>query len=146
MLLAGSLIVTGFFSCKKDNDSPKSKTELLTAKLWKISSVGIDLDKNNTVDLPYPMENCDKDNTFEFKADGKGITYEGATKCDPDDPDSENFTWSFKNEETVLSIAIPGSVLSGDATIIKLNGSTLEAYMDYNNGAANVRAIFKLTH
>jgi hypothetical protein len=149
MLLLGCLFIT-LFSCQKSNDGdePKTKTALLTASLWKINSVGLDLDKNNTVDLPYPLENCEKDNTLEFKTDGTGISREGATKCDPEDPDSENFNWSLKNNDTILNIAIPGSFFAGDATIITLNETTMEAYLDINDPdtGTQVRIIFKLTH
>ncbi|KYP15517.1 MAG: hypothetical protein A1D16_21355 [Flavihumibacter sp. CACIAM 22H1] len=136
------------FSCKKSNDEPKSKPVLLSSGLWKISSIGVDLDKNNTVDLPYPLENCEKDNTLEFKSDGTGISYEGATKCDPEDPDTENFTWALKNNETILSIAIPGSFFSGETTLITLNSTTLEAYLDYTDPSTGteLRIVFKLIH
>ncbi|MCG7860401.1 hypothetical protein MD537_25695, partial [Flavihumibacter sediminis] len=88
------------------------------------------------------------DNTLEFKTDGTGISREGATKCDPADPDSENFTWSLKNNETILNIAIPGSFFSGDATIITLNETTMEAYLDITDPdtGTEVRIIFKLIH
>lgn len=149
MLLTGCLMVSGLSSCQKSNDDePKTKTALLSSSLWKIASIGVDLDKNNTVDLPYPLENCEKDNTLEFKTDGTGITYEGATKCDPDDPDTENFTWSFKNNETILSIAIPGSFFSGETTLITLNSSTMEAYLDFTDPdtQTELRIVFKLIH
>lgn len=150
VLLLGSVLLVTLFSCQKsnDDDGPKSKSALLTASLWKIASVGADLDKNNTVDLPYPLENCEKDNTLEFKTDGTGISREGATKCDPADPDSENFTWSLKNNETILNIAIPGSFFSGDATILTLNETTMEAYLDITDPdtGTQVRIIFKLIH
>ncbi|WP_290708436.1 lipocalin family protein [Flavihumibacter sp. CACIAM 22H1] len=141
-------MIMTLFSCKKSNDEPKSKPVLLSSGLWKISSIGVDLDKNNTVDLPYPLENCEKDNTLEFKSDGTGISYEGATKCDPEDPDTENFTWALKNNETILSIAIPGSFFSGETTLITLNSTTLEAYLDYTDPSTGteLRIVFKLIH
>lgn len=149
MLCAICLLSLGLSSCSKSggNDSPsqKTRTELLTARLWKISSVGLDNNGDNKPDLDLPLENCEKDDTFEFKTDGTGINYAG-TKCESDDPDTQNFTWSLKNEDKVLQIAIPGSLLSGEATILQLNDNTMEVYLDYAAGPVPTRIIVKLIH
>ena len=149
LLLTGCLVSVLMSSCSKNDDStPKSKTELLTASVWKIASVGVDLDKNGTVDLPYSLEACEKDNTFKFNTNGSGISDEGPSKCDASDPQSEDFIWSFKSNETILSIAIPNSLLSGDTTIKTLDDNTLEVYIDVDDpgSGANVRLHFKLIH
>ena len=146
LLLACSLFLTTLPSCQKDkdDDGPKSRTELLTSSLWKISSVKMTI---ASVEVPYQMEDCEKDDTFEFKANGTGISYDGV-KCDPDDPATQEFTWSFQSNETVLRIAIPGTFIDGDATITTLNATTLEAYMDYTDPGTQIqsRITLKLVH
>ena len=137
-------------SCGKDNDEPssKSKTELLTAQVWKISTVGLDIDKNGTVDFPYPLEDCEKDDEFSFKTNGTGIADQGSSKCDEADPQTTEFTWAFKSNETILNVSIPNSLLTGDMIIKTLNSSTLETYIDVvdPDTQANVRLHIKLIH
>ncbi|MBC6493199.1 hypothetical protein BC349_19260 [Flavihumibacter stibioxidans] len=149
LLLTGCLFSVLLSACSKNDDSPaKTKTELLTASLWKIASVGVDLDKNGTVDLPYSLETCEKDNTFKFNTNGTGISDEGPTKCDASDPQTEDFTWAFKSGETILYIAIPNSLISGDTVIKTLDNTKLEVYLDFTDpqSGANVRLHFTLTH
>lgn len=149
LLLTGCLVSVLMSSCSKNEDSPaKTKTELLTANVWKIASVGVDLDKNGTVDLPYSLEACEKDNTLKFNTGGSGVSDEGPTKCDAADPQTEAFIWAFKTNETILNITIPNSLLSGDTTIKTLDENTLEVYIDVDDpgSSANVRLHFKLIH
>ncbi len=99
-------------SCKKDEDeksnSPaKTKTELLTSGSWKITSLIL-----GGTDLWPSQDACDKDDLAIFKTDGTYIDDEGATKCDPADPQQTTSTWKFTNNETVLEI-------DGDAGTIK---------------------------
>lgn len=150
LLFLGCLFSLAMLSCGKDNDEPssKSKTELLTAQVWKISTVGLDIDKNGTVDFPYPLEDCDKDDKFTFKTGGTGTADQGTLKCDAADPQTTDFTWAFKSNETILNVSIPNSLLTGDMTIKTLDTSTLETYIDVvdPDTQANVRLHIKLIH
>ena len=102
------LVVIGiFFSCKKEEaDPPKTKTELLTARPWKrtalTSQPAYDWNGNGTsdTDIMKIMLACEKDNLEYYKTDGTVETNEGATKCDPGDPQTWTSTWEFKDNET----------------------------------------------
>ncbi len=149
LLLLACLVSFALLSCSKNDDGPsKSRTELLTVSAWKIASVGIDLDKNGTIDLPYTLEACEKDNTYSFHTDGHGEANEGAAKCDPDDPQTSAFSWSFKDNEKILSITYPGSVLSGDTNIKSLSSSKMEIFLDTTDPDSGfaVRLYVTLTH
>jgi hypothetical protein len=107
-----------FSSCKKDSDNPSptnntpapapTKTQLLTANSWKATSMvsmGFDF-------FPH-MSACEKDNFLTIKADGTYIEDEGATKCDPTDPQTSNGLWKFVNNQSAI-------VLDGGDTAIIL--------------------------
>jgi hypothetical protein len=100
-LILPALVIVSMTSCKKD--SKKSNTELITQSAWKLQTVGIDNDKNGTVDLEDAIDACSKDDLTTFATNGTGVVDEGATKCDPTDPQTTSFTWSFANNETELN-------------------------------------------
>ena len=128
------LIGTVSVSCQKDNDGDlddnKTKTELITASTWRFDQAQIDADKNGTPDGPVPagfLEACVTDNTLTLKSDGTGTLDEGATRCDPADPQSTSISWEFKDGETVLSSASPiFGGMSGDAKITALTATKLQ--------------------
>lgn len=97
-------------SCNKDDDdnstpsnnnpggSNLTKTEMLTAKKWKMTALTVD-----GQDFYALMDDCDKDDTHEFKTDGSYTYDEGATKCDPmDDQIISQSTWKFTDNETKI--------------------------------------------
>jgi hypothetical protein len=115
--LALSLLLVAFvtFSCKKDDDGKESEnaktktnTELLTNGSWKLSGATISPPIEVVPGFPISnwysfIENCEKDNLIFYRADGSGNDDEGPTKCDPDDPQTDEFTWSFNAAQTVLT-------------------------------------------
>jgi len=134
-LVVGLIMV----SCTKKSNSPtptptptptETKTQLLTGKNWKITAwtfnPGID-DGTGTLitDLyAYAMDNgeqCFLDNILNFNTNGNYTEYEGATLCDPQDPQLYGTgTWSFQNSETTL-------IRDGqESTIVTLNSTTLK--------------------
>ena len=119
-----------FFSCKKDDDSDdsskstpaKTKTELLTNGEWKISAATIDPPIQVIPGFPaisdwYPyIDACVKDDLAKFNTDGTGTNKEGATKCDPNDPQEEAFEWFFNADETMLTQISA----DGDTSVVNL--------------------------
>jgi hypothetical protein len=97
------LAFTPFFtSCKKDKTTRK---ELLTKQAWKVVK---DEYKENAA--PYQDEypgwpDCLKDNVLKFFLDYSFNITEGATKCDPADPDfAAAGTWMFTQDETHIQV------------------------------------------
>jgi hypothetical protein len=130
-----ALVSIGFivFSCNKDDDDKKddlsTKTQLMTSATWKYDTAAIDADKNGTPDQALPagtIENCEKDNVITFKSDSTGTLNEGATKCDPTDPQTTSFKWWFKDNGAVLYSPDPiFGGLSGDVKVIELSATKL---------------------
>lgn len=128
LLLTGATIT---LSCNKDEDkntnTAKTKTELLTAAPWKrtalISTPAYDWNADGTfaTDILTTMWPCEKDNLDIYKANGIFETNEGATKCNPSDPQSWTVTWVFAVNETKL-------IFDGtdEYTLVELTETTLK--------------------
>ena len=129
LLLITSAIIT--LSCNKDEDkntnTAKTKTELLTAAPWKrtalISTPAYDWNADGTfaTDILTAMWPCEKDNLDIYKTNGTIETNEGATKCNPSDPQSWTTTWVFAVNETKL-------IFDGtdEYTVVELTETTLK--------------------
>lgn len=121
LLFAGIFL---FAACSKKDEGvpPPSKTVILTASSWKLGSAGI-----GTSNLPIPasyLPPCDADNKITFKSDKTGVVDEGASKCDPGDPQTYTFTWDFANNETEINFSTPVFLgMGGVAKIIDLSAT-----------------------
>ena len=126
-----------FFACsKKDNKPAKTKTDLLVQLNWKYDNSGFDTDKNGTIDQNDPQDACITDNIYTFHSDGTGVADEGATKCDPNDPQTVSFTWELKTNDTILNAGDLSD--NTDATILSLDDNHLVVYEDIDLGGGVV--------
>ena len=137
-ILTFSFLLICAASCRKSTvdaaAQPKSKTVLLAQTSWKIQSVALDQNKDGISDgdaTSYILP-CKLDNTYTFKTDGTGIMDEAAAKCNETDPQTQPFTWVFKNTETILSGTF--SFTNGDAAIVSIDDTHLVITYDDNLG------------
>jgi hypothetical protein len=86
------LFMSTSVACSK-SDSRKTPEELLTAHDWKYVSF-VNLQQQTTL-----APACEADDTYTFKVDKTGSISNGASKCQPTDPDVKNITWSFNNPD-----------------------------------------------
>jgi len=149
ILPLGFLINTG---CQKDADggtTKKTKTELIAQSSWKFDRAGLDLDNNGTIDSPLPagvLQSCDTDGTLLFNSNGTGVGDEGPTRCDPANPQTVNFTWSLKNNETVINFSnVLFGGLSGDVKLIGVTDTKLTLEKDVTAGVT-VNVVVELKH
>jgi hypothetical protein len=144
--LAFSLLIIAALSCKKSSGSSKSHTTYLTQSSWKIQSLGVDANKDGTVDydITSSLPACQLDNIYTFKSDGTGTTDEGATKCNSTDPQTTPFTWAFKSNETILSGNF--GISNGDANIATLNDTNFVLWRDSTYSGNPVRIYLTLKH
>jgi hypothetical protein len=133
-------------SCKKDDPVTPDKTALLTGGSWKLSAMTVDpaIDWYGTpVKNVFPqLPACLKDDLTIFKANGIVNYDEGASKCDPNDPQTTSGTWAFNPEETILSITADGETTSWDIT--KLTSTTVAA--DYDITEEGVTYTFSVSY
>lgn len=118
-----------FYSCKKEKSTGSGNSQLITASTWVFSSAQIDQNNDGVGDVAVPpsvLTPCYTDNTLTFSANGSGVLDEGAAKCNPGDPQTVAFTWSFTNAEQSVNFStsiFPGA--TGEFKILKLDASTL---------------------
>ncbi len=149
-LVLSSLLALILFSQCGKKDSSLSKTDLITSASWKYDNAGIDLNADGQSDSGLPpgfVETCETDNIITFKSDGTGTIDEGLTKCDIADPQTSSFTWSFKENETVINI--PTAIITGfdgDAKIVKLTASEFDLSKTVTVGVTTVTVILELKH
>jgi len=108
IVLGAVVLSTG---CKKEEttvDPPppaqKTKKELLSASLWKMTGFTISAPSSGTEDYFATMKDCQKDDTWSYKTDGSYVRDEGPTKCYPSDPQSEQGSWSISGDEKKITI------------------------------------------
>lgn len=105
------LLVLFIVSCKEKKDEPqpiKSKTELLTGK-YQLTAATVDPAIQvpflgiSVTDLYGFTESCMKDDVIEFFSNGVVNMDEAATKCDPEDPQTQTDMWKFSAHEDSIS-------------------------------------------
>lgn len=144
--LVFALFVIMAFSCKKSKDEAppvvKTKTDLITTTSWKVQKLQADLNNDGTpeTDVSGFTKACQLDNIYTFKSNGTGTTDESTTKCNSGDPQSGDFTWSFKSNETILSGNL--GFFTGDGAIKTLNETNLVFSYDDNFGTAVTYKVF----
>ena len=120
-------------SCKKNDDnspSSPSKTDLLTAKSWRITAdkttTTVGTTASTTTDDYATSPACERDNFVKFNTNKSASFDEGATKCSTSDPQTTTGAWDFNSDGTKLIITDPslgGIALQGD--ILELTATTL---------------------
>ena len=127
----------GLFSigCNKDDDdTAASKKDLLIAGSWKLTAVVSDDDGDGTYETNDFIHflDCYTDNYYTFKTNGELEMNEGATKCDPADPQTDTANWQLTNNETTL-------VIEGDNYAIEeLNTSTLKLKQTFSDNRSSL--------
>lgn len=69
------IVVASFLGCQDENivNDDLSSLNMLTSKEWKLVAHGFDDNKNNKLDPEEnQIEDCQKDNTYDFFPNGKG--------------------------------------------------------------------------
>jgi len=139
--LCGILILgLSFSACKKDkkeDPKPKTKTELLTNKNWKLVASTVDpaFPANNTLytNLFTILRDCYKDNLLRFETPNVFKYDEGPTKCNATDTQTHTGTWTFNLDETKITTTFTsgGNTSSTTYDVLELSDGTLKvSYID----------------
>jgi len=104
-ILFALLAVSLPFSCKDEDNA--SKTKLLTAHCWVLIEGTVApaavINGVPVTDFYAILPLCDRDNLTCLLENGNVYVDEGASKCDPNDPQvNSSGTWWFNSDETVL--------------------------------------------
>lgn len=118
-------------ACKKESEGTPSKTELLTAKNWRLtaytSTVTVTGSSSSTTtrDMYAPLLTCQKDDFFKFNADKTFVSDEGPIGCGTPPP-KPTYTWAFNSDQTKIIITTPaspvdfGTITDLSATILRV--------------------------
>lgn len=141
-------------SCKKSDTSPAtpSKTDLLTAKSWRLSADKITSTvgtTSNTTDEYASSPACERDNFIKFNTNKTATFDEGPTKCNTPDPQTESGTWDFNSDGTKLTLTDPsGSGLAIQEDILELTATTLRLRItsSYSTGGVTATSTEETTY
>jgi hypothetical protein len=137
MLMGGMVAIS---SCNKDDDDSPSKTKTISGKKFFVKSMNVSPGVTTPVgiitDLYSFMPDCVKDDFMTFNENGTVVDDEGATKCEPTDPQTESGTWEFLTDETQLKMTYDGIAQVFDIetltdSMLKLSYTDTE---DFGNG------------
>ncbi|MGI4884354.1 MAG: lipocalin family protein [Janthinobacterium lividum] len=135
------LVAASLGACKKNDDNaPRSNTDLLTARNWRLSAETTTTVVNNnppkTTDSYASAAACERDDFLKFNADHSITSDEGPVLCNPADPQTQTGTWKFENDEAKLTITdptVPGpgqtfDVISLSASTMRLHGTATYSF------------------
>jgi hypothetical protein len=91
--------------CKKETHEPQvgKPIDLLTDGKWLLVSFGYDFDNSGALEDPENLiEDCQKDNTNQYFADGRGQVRDNQATCQS--PAESNFEWKFVDNEKAVEI------------------------------------------
>lgn len=140
-LLAAILSVGLLSSCDKDDDDDTVTAPTQTEKQKLVDKdFGITEFTASIGGVPFytfaDFDACDKDDIVHFRDDNSGYNDEGATKCDPADPQREAFTYELRElssgNKTITINYGPGddetfTILSNTGTQLKLTATELDS-------------------
>ncbi|MCU0443417.1 MAG: lipocalin family protein [Microscillaceae bacterium] len=123
------------FACKKDNEEPPAS---IVGK-WKQTAGVISPALGGITDYFSDNEPCNKDDIYEFKSNNTYESTEGATRCDPNDPnlwdsgayslssDRKTLTWDGDNYN-VLELSSSTLRISSSFTSSGVTYTTTDTY------------------
>lgn len=129
--LLSLMMLLALASCKKEDPViEKTTKEYLTAHNWKMTAQvidpGINLGGTTITDMFVYLPDCTKDDVTKFESNGSITDDEGATKCDPTDPQTTtDGNWVLSSDNKTVTISYPNE----DPTsieIITINDNTLK--------------------
>ena len=102
VILIVTLFVFGASSCKKQTADSQ---ETLTSKSWKraLNDLNPSTNPQGPV-LYYAVRNCEKDDTFTFGSSGKLVIDRSNDKCDPNESQTENQSYTLNRQTKALVI------------------------------------------
>lgn len=121
-----SCLIMGVLSCKKDTESVPRKQTII-AKSWNMTSFKLVNASGAEVEMISTFfEACRRDNLLKFAADGTYKEDEGASKCDPADPQTfDSGTWTISADETKMTLTPAGETTS-DLSFVSFSTSEVK--------------------
>ncbi|MEO6832751.1 MAG: lipocalin family protein [Chitinophagaceae bacterium] len=148
-LIAFAAICCLFTACKKSDSggSSLSGTAALTNGKWKLTaattSITVPGIPTQNMDIYGSMQACEKDNLLTFNANNTVTMDEGATKCDPSDPQTADAgTWTLSADNKTLT----ATATSGGSDVATLDGNTLALQTTTSAGGGTSTVKYTYSH
>ncbi len=123
------LLAVSAFTVVACKDDESNEDKLTAVSCWK-NTKSETYDPTTNTWTEDVLDDCDKDDCTRFNAD-KTLTFdEGATKCDPTDPQTSSGSWSLSSDGTTLTINDPTSGLTLTGKITEISSSKLVLEID----------------
>jgi hypothetical protein len=128
LVLPFVMYVSGCNKKAEDEPVPADRTSILTSGTWRFTSMYETWEENGTSKSEEVLPSCVADNFYSFSSEGLGFWDNGALKCDPSDPQQQNFNWSLSDNDTKLTF--------GDLTleILEMTNTQFRVRRIYNDG------------
>ena len=130
LLLAMAASFT-FVSCDDDDEVTPTKTELLTSKTWSISERVQTMTDSSGTTTDNSLDACEKDDTYTFTTDNKLNFDEGATKCNPSDPQTSTGSWTLSDNDTKLTLVSSGLSIPGELLELTASKMVVKSTLDF---------------
>jgi hypothetical protein len=141
-LICGIALSTCFVSCKDDATTSvpvaalSANMQNITKAPWKVVEYR---DKvNDEAWFIDEFVSCERDNSLTFSKDGVVVIDEGATKCNPDDVQSETISCGFFENEKKIVIFLD----DGPGTILTLDANTLKILYEIDEGGDKIKMTY----
>ncbi len=116
------LVILGFLAaCDRDKNKNENEPTLPIVGKWKLTAMTVSPPFEGVTNIFAILEDCVKDDIYEFKANGTFEFSEGATKCNPDDDQ----IW-FRGNYTLNSDSKTLNYEDETYEVLELNNTTLK--------------------
>ncbi|GGK88438.1 hypothetical protein ACD591_19010 [Rufibacter glacialis] len=137
-----------FTACSSDDDDSPSKEDMLKNKRWQITAASAAVPFFGSVDFYANLKDCQRDNYFEFQANGVLLINEGATKCTALSPQQVQGSWSLNGDIMTIqglgaTLGLPSDKLEIKLTDLSSTSLTGEFSLDYNGLPVTVKVTMR---
>ncbi len=133
-------------ACKKSGTSIDAEATLTSGK-WQLTDAGVVIPGSSTpIDVFSQVPTCLSDNFYTFGANGTLTVDEGASKCNPGDPQTTTGNWKLLDNNTKLQGVDVTGASNATTTVILLDNNTLKLQDTTTYSGATVTAIATFTH
>ena len=102
-MFAVLLVFTAFVGCKKDES--EEIIDVLTSKTWRYGLKDLNASTNPSGNnVLFAVPECEQDDTFTFRADGKMVRAYGSKKCDGNTATNKTVDYTFNKQTKELTI------------------------------------------
>lgn len=117
-----------FVACNDDEDTQTPEDLLTSASCWSPVKDEIFNPQTNQWE-DQGVDDCTKDDCTKLNSDKTVSFDEGATKCDPSDPQTSTGTWSLSADGKTLTITVDNETVPG--TVVELTSSKLVLEVEF---------------